>query len=190
MYRPRVLGQWFDGIRIYAAASSATRSRRTCAGLRYAYFSSIHCSLYVRLNASTARRRSSMVSKLRTHKRFYGAPSFLGHGLRENPMSKEVGGMVGSKRVRGAGSTPGRPTRGRSRRRSRPGPQNREGPQGQRRKPGEWSQVAFTARSSGSPRPCTSGPGRLRGGFRRGSCRVQGCPSHFWRFRSRLCQRC
>ena len=49
MYRPRVLGQWFDGIRIYAAASSPTRSRRTCAGLRYAYFSSIHCSLYVRL---------------------------------------------------------------------------------------------------------------------------------------------
>ena len=34
MYRPRVLGQWFDGIRIYAAASSPTRSRRTCAGLR------------------------------------------------------------------------------------------------------------------------------------------------------------
>ena len=26
---PRVLGQWFDGIRIYAAASSPTRSRRT-----------------------------------------------------------------------------------------------------------------------------------------------------------------
>ena len=34
VYRPRVLGQWFDGIRIYAAASSPTRSRRTCAGLR------------------------------------------------------------------------------------------------------------------------------------------------------------
>ena len=34
LYRPRVLGQWFDGIRIYAAASSPTRSRRTCAGLR------------------------------------------------------------------------------------------------------------------------------------------------------------
>ena len=34
MYRPRVLGQWFDGIRFYAAASSPTRSRRTCAGLR------------------------------------------------------------------------------------------------------------------------------------------------------------
>ena len=29
MYRPRVLGQWCDGIRIYAAASSPTRSRRT-----------------------------------------------------------------------------------------------------------------------------------------------------------------
>ena len=29
MYRPRVLGQWFDGIRFYAAASSPTRSRRT-----------------------------------------------------------------------------------------------------------------------------------------------------------------
>ena len=28
MYRPRVLGQWFDGIRFYAAASSPTRSRR------------------------------------------------------------------------------------------------------------------------------------------------------------------
>ena len=34
LYRPRVLGQWFDGIRFYAAASSPTRSRRTCAGLR------------------------------------------------------------------------------------------------------------------------------------------------------------
>ena len=34
VYRLRVLGQWFDGIRIYAAASSPTRSRRTCAGLR------------------------------------------------------------------------------------------------------------------------------------------------------------
>ena len=32
VYRLRVLGQWFDGIRIYAAASSPTRSRRTCAG--------------------------------------------------------------------------------------------------------------------------------------------------------------
>ena len=32
----------------------------------------------------------------------YGAAGFLGHGLRENPMSKEVGGMVGSKRVKGA----------------------------------------------------------------------------------------
>ena len=29
LYRPRVLGQWFDGIRFYAAASSPTRSRRT-----------------------------------------------------------------------------------------------------------------------------------------------------------------
>ena len=28
LYRPRVLGQWFDGIRFYAAASSPTRSRR------------------------------------------------------------------------------------------------------------------------------------------------------------------
>ena len=36
--------------------------------------------------------------------RAYGAPGFLGHGLRENPMSKEVGGMVGSRRVQGAGS--------------------------------------------------------------------------------------
>ena len=34
LYRPRVLGQWFDGIRIYAAASSPPRSRRTRAGLR------------------------------------------------------------------------------------------------------------------------------------------------------------
>ena len=32
----------------------------------------------------------------------YGAPGFLGHGIRENPMSKEVGGMVGSKKVKGA----------------------------------------------------------------------------------------
>ena len=29
LLRPRVLGQWFDGIRIYAAASAPTRSRRT-----------------------------------------------------------------------------------------------------------------------------------------------------------------
>ena len=34
MYRLRVLGQWFDGIRFYAAASSPRRSRRTWAGLR------------------------------------------------------------------------------------------------------------------------------------------------------------
>ena len=29
VYRLRVLGQWFDGIRFYAAASSPRRSRRT-----------------------------------------------------------------------------------------------------------------------------------------------------------------
>ena len=34
MSRLRVLGQWFDGIRFYAAASSPRRSRRTWAGLR------------------------------------------------------------------------------------------------------------------------------------------------------------
>ena len=34
VYCPRVLGQWFDGIRFYAAASSPRRSRRTWAGLR------------------------------------------------------------------------------------------------------------------------------------------------------------
>ena len=34
VYRLRVLGQWFDGIRFYAAASSPRRSRRTWAGLR------------------------------------------------------------------------------------------------------------------------------------------------------------
>ena len=34
MYCPRVLGQWFDGIRFYAAVSSPRRSRRTWAGLR------------------------------------------------------------------------------------------------------------------------------------------------------------
>ena len=33
VYRLRVLGQWFDGIRFYAAASSPRRSRRTWAGL-------------------------------------------------------------------------------------------------------------------------------------------------------------
>ena len=38
--------------------------------LSCADYDHIHCSLYVRLNASKARRRSSMVSKLRTHKRF------------------------------------------------------------------------------------------------------------------------
>ena len=32
LYRPRVLGQWFDGIRIYAAASSPTRSPAVRAG--------------------------------------------------------------------------------------------------------------------------------------------------------------
>ena len=32
------------------------------------------------------------------------APGFLGHGLRENLMSKEVAGMVQSRRVKGAGS--------------------------------------------------------------------------------------
>ena len=34
LYRPGVLGQWFDGIRSYATASSRTRSCRTWAGLR------------------------------------------------------------------------------------------------------------------------------------------------------------
>ena len=34
VYRLRVLGQWFDGIRFYAAAASPRRSRRTWAGLR------------------------------------------------------------------------------------------------------------------------------------------------------------
>ena len=34
VYRLRVLGQWFDGIRFYAAAPSPRRSRRTWAGLR------------------------------------------------------------------------------------------------------------------------------------------------------------
>ena len=34
LYCPRVLGQWFDGIRFYAAASSPRMSRRTWAGLR------------------------------------------------------------------------------------------------------------------------------------------------------------
>ena len=34
VYRLRVLGQWFDGIRFYAAASSPRRSCRTWAGLR------------------------------------------------------------------------------------------------------------------------------------------------------------
>ena len=29
LYRPRILGQWFDGIHFYAASSSPTRSRRT-----------------------------------------------------------------------------------------------------------------------------------------------------------------
>jgi len=34
LYRPRILGQCCDGNRVYAAASSPTRSRRTWAGLR------------------------------------------------------------------------------------------------------------------------------------------------------------
>ena len=36
----------------------------------------------------------------------WGAPSFLGHGLRENPMSPGGGGMVRSRGVKGAGSAP------------------------------------------------------------------------------------
>ena len=35
-----------------------------------------------------------------------GAPSLLGHGLRENPMSPGGGGMVRSRQVKGAGSAP------------------------------------------------------------------------------------
>ena len=38
VYCPRVLGQWFDGIRFYAAASSPTRSRRTWAGASIVVF--------------------------------------------------------------------------------------------------------------------------------------------------------
>ena len=37
---------------------------------------------------------------------FWGAPSLLGHGLRENPMSPGGGGMVRSRQVKGAGSAP------------------------------------------------------------------------------------
>ncbi len=33
-YRPRILGQWFEGHHFYAAASSSSKSRRTWAGLR------------------------------------------------------------------------------------------------------------------------------------------------------------
>ena len=36
----------------------------------------------------------------------WGAPSLLGHGLRENPMSPGGGGMVRSRQVKGAGSAP------------------------------------------------------------------------------------
>ena len=36
----------------------------------------------------------------------WGAPGFLGHGLRENPMSPGGGGMVRSRQVKGAGSAP------------------------------------------------------------------------------------
>ena len=38
--------------------------------------------------------------------RDWGAPSLLGHGLRENPMSPGGGGMVRSRQVKGAGSAP------------------------------------------------------------------------------------
>ena len=38
VYCPRVLGQWFDGIRFYAAASSPRRSRRTWAGASVVVF--------------------------------------------------------------------------------------------------------------------------------------------------------
>ena len=34
VYRPRILGQWFEGHHFYAAASSPSKSRRTWAGLR------------------------------------------------------------------------------------------------------------------------------------------------------------
>ena len=34
LYRPRVLGQWFEGNHFYATASSPSKSRRTWAGLR------------------------------------------------------------------------------------------------------------------------------------------------------------
>ena len=37
---------------------------------------------------------------------YWGAPSLLGHGLRENPMSPGGGGMVRSRQVKGAGSAP------------------------------------------------------------------------------------
>ena len=48
----------------------------------------------------------------------------------------------------------------------------------------------LTARSPGSPRPCTCAHVWLRGGSRRGSCHVQACPATPWRLRSRLRQRC
>ena len=53
----------------------------------------------------------------------YGAPGFLGHGLGENPMSKEVGDMVQSKRVAGScvGADGGSPEGDWSRRRRRGG---------------------------------------------------------------------
>ena len=47
-------------------------------------------------------RRGNMTQRQRRAFTPYGAPRFLGHGIRENPMSKEVGGMVGSKKVKGA----------------------------------------------------------------------------------------
>ena len=59
LYCPRVLGQWFDGIRFYAAASRRPewriRGRRLGRAVAYgSYFSSIHCSLYVRLTSGAA----------------------------------------------------------------------------------------------------------------------------------------
>ena len=63
-------------------------------------------ALYTTLRTTNAIENFNGSSTTYAHnvKRWYCAPGFLGHGLRENLMSKEVAGMVQSRRVKGTGS--------------------------------------------------------------------------------------
>ena len=59
--------------------------------------------LYYRFSLSF-RDVEDLLAERRVTVTYYCVPGFLGHGLRENLMSKEVAGMVQSRRVQGAGS--------------------------------------------------------------------------------------